>query len=77
MPKNRLYGIAAGLWLSMALIAWFFAVPGQLSMANFGWINVLGLVLLTTLLAVRRSGKESRSIAGVLYDAEHPQRTDR
>jgi hypothetical protein len=74
MSRNLTYGAAALVWLSITLVVWAVAVPQWLSLAGLAWLNTFVFALFTVLLAVQRTGRPSRSIAGILYDTEHPGR---
>lgn len=77
MSKNLTYGVLALGWLSITLVVWAVAVPQWLSLTGLAWLNTFVFTLFTILLAVRRTGRPSRSIAGVLYDTEQSQRLRR
>lgn len=58
------------IWFILATIGWFVLVPGVISAMAFAWLNgvvVLGLAA----LFIMRNSKPTRSMAGILYDAEH------
>lgn len=61
------------IWIVLATIAWFALVPGVISAMAFVWLNgvvVLGLAA----LFITRSSRPTRSMAGILYDAEHEEK---
>ena len=61
------------IWVVLATIGWFTLVPGVVSAMVFAWLNgavVLGLAG----LFITRSSRPTRSMAGILYDAEHEEK---
>ncbi len=77
MPKRFSFAMIALSWLSIAVVAWFVAVPEWISLTNLSWLNAFVLGFFAILLAVQRAGRPSASIAGILYDTEHPGRSRR
>jgi hypothetical protein len=63
--------LVTGVWLVFALLAWFAAVPAVVSVSTFVWVNAIVLAVVLGMPAILRGGQSSRSIGGILYDAEH------
>jgi len=59
------------IWSVVSLSLWFALVPGWISGAAFGWIIAMALALFATSITVVQAGRQSRSVAHVLYDVEH------
>jgi hypothetical protein len=66
--------IVGGVWLVLALVAWVTVVPAVMSVSTFLWANLAALGLAVALPAILRAGQPSRSMGGILYDAEHPEK---
>lgn len=72
MGNKVTFGVA-GLWIGLALLVWWFAVPSVLSTGTFVWTSVIALGGIATLFALMRTGQQTRSMGGILYDTEHPK----
>jgi hypothetical protein len=68
---NSLTVIVAA-WMAVAALTRPMFVPSAMSGGTFVWVNVLGGSILAVILLIARSARPVRSIAHVLYDAEHP-----
>lgn len=74
MSHKIAYGVG-GLWFVIALVLWAVAVPATLSLSTLMWATAMVVGVIATALAVQRSGEQTRSIAGILYDTDHPGST--
>ena len=62
------------VWLGAMVGLLYVAVPAWISLTNLIWLNVFAAGCGAILVAVERSSKPDRSMAGILYDTEHPTR---
>jgi hypothetical protein len=73
MRTSSIVYLLAGTWLVIAAIVWFALVPVVLSPAVFAGINVAALVLVAVAAWIALDTAPTRSLAGLLYDTEHPR----
>lgn len=68
-----LAGLAA-VYVGIVVAAWLVLVPTFASPQTFAWASAASLVTLVSAVATIANAHATRSIAHVLYDAEHPAR---
>jgi hypothetical protein len=73
MRTSSVICLLAGTWLVVAAIVWFTLVPAVLSPAVFAGVNAAALVLVAAAAWIALDTAPARSLAGLLYDTEHPR----
>lgn len=71
MTNMKWMGFFGGGGLVLLSAAGALAVSGVLSPANMAWLGGFAAACAAALVALQRSTHSTRSIAEVLYDAEH------
>lgn len=73
MLTRRTYWWCLGILVTVALVLWagLVPVPGWMSGPTFGWMSAVVIALVAVSLLALRAGQPTRSVAHVLYDAEH------
>jgi hypothetical protein len=72
MRKYLMVGILGVLWIALASATWFVLVPVGISPMAFGWLNGGVLIFALVIGWIVRDASPGRSLAGILYDTEHP-----
>lgn len=65
-------GVVCMLAVLADIVAWFTLVPVPVSVAAFGWANLLVALMLGVGGIAATGALPTRSIAHVLHDVEHP-----
>jgi hypothetical protein len=70
MLARRTYWLCLGILMAVAFVLAGFG-PGWMSGSTFGWIGAVVIAVLAVSLLTIRAAQPTRSVAHVLYDAEH------
>jgi hypothetical protein len=77
MATRQVLWLTLGILGVLGLVGWAGLGPRWLSGQTFGWLSALGIVLVGIVLLTIRAGQPTRTVAHVLYDAEHPDNPNR
>jgi hypothetical protein len=59
-------------WFLLMACTWVLAVPGHLSVSNWGWLTVSGVALTLGVVMLLEHMKPTQTVAQILYEIEHP-----
>jgi hypothetical protein len=62
----------AGLFIAAGIAIWLAFVPDRLTAQTFSWVSALACLTVLAAGVTMVRARSTRSIAHVLYDAEHP-----
>ncbi len=71
MFRSRTVWAGVAVWAVVAWGAWTMLVPTVISGATLAWANAIVAVVIVVTRAMMKGASPTRSVAHILYDAEH------